>query len=457
MARPRSSVTELAALFNSAKQPVYVLDDRLTIVFCNKACLEWVGQSESELLGRRCAWHSSPDVPPADAVAAALCPPPAVLRGNAITASVAVAGQERPARFVPLGGAGDVGGILAIIDTALPLPDDPELALAEEPGPAELHREIRRFRQRSALRYRLDRLLGHSPAARRARAQAELAIGSRASVLLVGPPGSGRQHLAHAIHYGGDPGATGSLVPLACAALGSDLIESTVRAWTAKCAREGKKGRHTLLLNEVDQLPQQSQRPLAEMLAAPSFPLRLIATAQQSPLDMAGPDPFRPELAALLSTVLIELPPLAARRQDLPLLAQVFLEDANARGKKQLLGFTPEALDCLDEYPWPGNLDELLQMVHEAHQRAEGSLVTVADLPQRIHLAAEAAAHPRRKEETIVLDEFLSRVESELIRRALARSKGNKAKAARLLGMTRPRLYRRMIQLGLEEGGKGGR
>ena len=455
MARPRSSVTELAALFNSAKQPVYVLDERLTIVFCNSACLQWLGQSESELLGRRCAWHSSPDVPPADAVAAALCPPPAVLYGDALTANVALAGEEYSARFVPLGGGEELGGILAIIDIALALPETPELAIAEEPSPSELHRQLRRFRQRSALRYRLDRLLGESPAARRARAQAELAAGSRASVLLVGPPGSGRQYVARAIHYGGDPGATGALVPLACAALGPELIESTVRAAAAKLARDEKRGRHTLLLNDVEELPAESQRALAELLAPAAFPLRLIATAKRSPWEIAEPEAYLPELAGLLSTLVIELPPLAARRQDLPLLAQAFLEDVNAQGEKQLLGFTPEALDCLDEYPWPGNLDELAQMVGEAHQRAAGALVTVADLPQCIHLAAEAAAHPRRREETIVLDEFLGRVETERIRRALVRAKGNKTRAAQLLGVNRPRLYRLLVQLGLEKDDRG--
>ena len=86
----------------------------------------------------------------------------------------------------------------------------------------------------------------------------------------------------------------------------------------------------------------------------------------------------------------------------------------------------------------------------EAHQRAAGPEIDVADLPERLHWAAQAAAQPRRAEETIVLDEYLGRVERELIRRALARAKGNKARAARLLGMTRPRLYRRMVQLGLE-------
>ena len=90
-------------------------------------------------------------------------------------------------------------------------------------------------------------------------------------------------------------------------------------------------------------------------------------------------------------------------------------------------------------------------MVAEAHRRAAGPTVDVKDLPEQIHLAADAAARPPRQESTIVLDEFLGRVERELIRRALARAKGNKAKAARLLGMTRPRLYRRLIQLELEE------
>ena len=179
--------------------------------------------------------------------------------------------------------------------------------------------------------------------------------------------------------------------------------------------------------------------------------MRLIATAEQSLLELARRGRCREDLAALLSTIAIELPPLAQRREDLPLLAQLFLEEANARGGKQLGGFSPEALDRLDGYSWPGNLDELAQTVAESHARAEGPLVQAEDLPERLRWAAETILRPRRKDETIVLDEFLGRIERELIRRALARAKGNKAKAARLLGLTRPRLYRRMVLLGLEE------
>jgi len=89
--------------------------------------------------------------------------------------------------------------------------------------------------------------------------------------------------------------------------------------------------------------------------------------------------------------------------------------------------------------------------VAAAHQLAELPHITPGDLPAKLHVALEAAARPRKREETIVLEDFLARIEEELIRRAMAKAKGNKTKAARLLGMTRPRLYRRLVQLGLEK------
>ncbi|HPP52029.1 MAG TPA: helix-turn-helix domain-containing protein, partial [Thermoguttaceae bacterium] len=128
----------------------------------------------------------------------------------------------------------------------------------------------------------------------------------------------------------------------------------------------------------------------------------------------------------------IELPPLAQRREDIPLLAQAFVEQLNAQGRKQIRGFSSEALDRMAAYDWPGNLDELAQVVAEAYTKSEGPLISPADLPKMIHLAWEAAAYPRPIEETIVLDQFLKKIEQELLRRALRQAKGNKAKAARL-------------------------
>jgi DNA-binding NtrC family response regulator len=182
-----------------------------------------------------------------------------------------------------------------------------------------------------------------------------------------------------------------------------------------------------------------------------SSPLRIIATSI-APLDeLAAQNRFRPDLACALSTVAIQLPPLSHRREDIPLLAQAFLEEQNAHGAKQLRGFSPEALDQLAAYPWPGNIDELAAAVREAHSKAEGHQVVPADLPQRIFLAVAARRLPRREPQPIDLESFLWQIERELIERALRLAKGNKTKAARMLKLTRPRLYRRMVQLGFED------
>jgi DNA-binding NtrC family response regulator len=233
--------------------------------------------------------------------------------------------------------------------------------------------------------------------------------------------------------------------------LDADLLRSALAALVARRASSENGSRGSVLLGDVDQASPEAQADLARLLHARLFPLRLLATSRRPLSEMAGEGAYREDLAAILSTLVIVLPPLAKRRGDLPLLVQLFLEEASASTGKQLAGFTAEAMDWLAAYTWPGNLDELIQVVRESHQRAEGTEIGADDLPQQIRLALRASARPRRPEETIELDEFLRRVERELVGRAMARAKGNKTKAARLLGMTRPRLYRRLVQLGLEE------
>ncbi len=455
MAPQRVTASELGKLLNAADQPIYVLDDEFVIVFLNRACRAWLGSSAHGLLGARCRYHSDPGTTGSEAAAAGLCPPPNVLLGRELTATVWASGEggstkRRTARFLPLGiDSEDTVGTVVVLG-----PDDLDEADIPREGeevPDELHDHIRQFRERAAGRYGADRLVGKSAAIQRARKQVELAALSDASVLIIGPPGSGRTHVANAIHYGGNRRLSGMLVPLACSLLGAELIRSTVMAISSGGVPGDQPDGGSLLLNEADRIPPQVQAELADIIAAKSFPLRLIATAETSLGELAGQGSYSGKLAGVLSTLSIELPPLAARREDIPALAQMFLEEANARSTGQLSGFTPEALDLLDAHIWPGNIDELAEVVAKSHTEAAGPLVEVGDLPQQIHLAAEAAAHPPRTEEKIVLDEFLARVESELIARAMKAARGNKAKAARLLGMTRPRLYRRLLQLGLED------
>ncbi len=456
MARTRIGIGDLARLLDAAPGPVYVLDDEQRLVFCNQACLDWTGRAAEQLHLARCRYYS-PEPASDEAVAAGLCPPPPALSGREMTGTVGCVTPDgrlrrRRARFLPLGNAQSPGGVIVLVDLGDLSEAEVEAAGAGDPEAMQLHERLRTLHHAMAARFRLDRLVGSSAAMRRVRAQVELAAASRASVLIVGPPGSGRQHVASTIHYGRGPDVAGSLVPLACSVLSADLVRSTLAALAAR-ALPPQAAPGTLLLNEADQLPLEVQADVFQALASRSFPLRLISTSRQRLADLVLRGEYREDLAGLLSTLVIELPPLCQRRADLPALAQWFVEQANAQGDKQVLGFSPEAMDLLDAYAWPGNVDELIQVVHEAHQRCEGPEIGPADLSPKIHLAAGDAAHPRKSDEPIVLDEFLAKVERELLSRALARAKGNKSKAAKLLGMTRPRLYRRLVQSGLIEPG----
>jgi DNA-binding NtrC family response regulator len=136
---------------------------------------------------------------------------------------------------------------------------------------------------------------------------------------------------------------------------------------------------------------------------------------------------------------------------DVPLLAQHFVEELNAEGGRQLSGFSPAALDLLASHPWPGDVQELAHAVREAGQQTGGPRILPVDLSDRVHLALHAAAHPPREPETIELDAFLAAIEKELLQRALAQARGNKSRAAQLLGVNRARLLRRLVQLGLAE------
>jgi DNA-binding NtrC family response regulator len=234
------------------------------------------------------------------------------------------------------------------------------------------------------------------------------------------------------------------LAPLACQLLDAELLATTINSFLASCSEAELPQPPALLLLEADQLPAAAQPILADLLAERQPRLRTLATARVPLLTLAADEQFHRGLAYALSTLVIEVPPLAERVEDIPLLAQLFLEERNADADNQLAGFTEDAREQLLAYPWPGNVDELAELVREACAAAPGPLVAASDLPERIRLTADAAAHPPRPDERIVLDEFLAEIEQELLQRALRQAKGNKAQAARLLGVSRPRLLRRL-------------
>jgi transcriptional regulator of acetoin/glycerol metabolism len=451
MARTRAHIAGLSRLLASASQPVYALDAERTLVFANAACEAWLGQAVDLLLGRRCDYQAGYRHDGIADPVHALCPPPEALQGRVSTIEVAArdaAGvwQTRTADCLPLGdeATGNVG-VLVIVQPADSAAAPPT---AGPPPLAELHQRLRNVLRASFECLGLPQLVGASPAIERVRQQVQLAGEVDTRVLVIGPPGSGRETIARAIHYRRT--APSPLAPLACNLLDAELLESTITAFVASCAELQVERPAALLLLEVDQLPPEAQHALAGILSIGELQLRTLATARQSLVELSAQDRFRPDLAFALSTLTVQLPPLLQRIEDLPLLAQFFLERFNAAGGKQFSGFAADALDLLLAYPWPGNGDELAEMVLQACEQAAGPVIQPEELPEKLRVTAAAAAHPPSSDDTIVLPEFLAEIERELLQRALRKAKGNSAKAARLVGLSRPRFLRRLQYFGIE-------
>jgi len=457
MARTRSNINALSRLLGECPVPVYALDQHRRIVYCNAACVTWLGIEPQQLIGRTCDYHS--DLPQRAERPAPdyLCPPPESFSGQAQDGEVAWPGDDgtirrRRARFVPLGKPDDDAtcGVMVFLDVS----DAPSPGPPHRSGPAtsDLHAMLRQVLNEMGMRFGLDQIIGEHPALVRARDLIRLAATTDSRVLVVGPPGSGRESIARAIHFGGGQREAAPLAPLACNLLDAELLEETITSFIASCAELQVERPATLLLLEVDQLSADAQRVLAGVLTIRELNLRTVATARRRLVDLAREDRFREDLAFSLSTLEITMPALLHRRQDIPLLAQFFLERENMSGGKQLSGFAEDALERLLVYAWPGNVDELAEIVTAACKAAAGPLVTAADLPPRIDLATQATSRPPAPRESIQLDDFLAEVEQELLRRALRRARGNKAKAARLLGVTRARVIRRLEHFGLDDG-----
>lgn len=446
-ANSNPSTRRLARLLSAVDRPLYLVAPSGRIEFANRALANWLGMRSADLVGRQGLYRSAAQGAPADSVADALCPPPEVFAGESVENLIHLPGVTSHgtarARFLPLPlPDNDLHLVLVVLDL------DPQSHPAAAPPSeaAQLHARLQALRQEKG--QHIGRLLGASPRGRRVRAQIELAMQSGASLLIVAPPGGQAHLIAREIHAARVPSTT--LLPLDSPRLDAESIGELLQPYSSPRER-GPDHRVTLLCLDADQLDPAAQLELESRLRAASAEIRIISTAQRSLESLAGAGEFRLELACRLSTTTITVLPLAERKEELPLVAQALLEELNATAEKQLGGFTPEALDRLAEHGWPGDVDELTELVREAWQKAKGPLVGSGDLPPRFLTQLHSAGSPPRRLPSLDLDAFLGEIETELLQRALTLAKGNKTKAAKMLGMTRPRLYRRLVQRGLEQ------
>jgi DNA-binding NtrC family response regulator len=463
-------------LLDQSTRPVYVTDAGRRIVYCNTALATWMSLEVERIVGRTVEYHSEPagasgPTANADAPLTELCPPPQAFFGETCSGTISCMAADgrlvhRRAEFKPLALAKPADDGRAPTDTAVLIlladsdltPQELSSQLTEvsvDPPADELHRTIRQFRRAQAAAYTIESLLGTSAAICKVRAQVAAAAASSAHVLICSPPGSGRGHVARAIHYHATPGTLSKLVPFDCRALNDETLRWALEGGLRGPADPGRRC-PTLLLENLEYLAPSYQSLILSTLRQKVVPVRVLATLEVGPssrgeydLSEEVPAALQTELLDVLSTLVIRLPRLVERMEDLPILAQYFLESCNRGSDKQIGSIRPEALDLLALHSWPRELDELREVVSAAHRAGHSHEIAVGDLPPVIHHAAQAASRGKRRPERVVLDELLASIEKEVVVRALARVDGNKSAAAELLGITRPRLYRRMIQLGL--------
>ena len=309
-------------------------------------------------------------------------------------------------------------------------------------------------------------LLGRSEAMRELVEMVETVAPTEATVLVSGESGTGKELVARAIQAASTR-RDKPFVTINCAALAENLLESELfghekGAFTgADRRREGRFVQAhggTLFLDEIGEMPLSLQAKLLRVLQQGEVQrvgcdetikvdVRVIAATNRVLADEVAAGRFREDLFYRLNVIGLEVPPLRARREDIPLLASTFLERHAAANRKTIKGFTPQAMDAMLRYGWPGNVRELENAVERAVILSGGEYVAERALP----LAVQNAPVPDADGEELALGSMsLEDVERKAIEATLRETEDNKSEAARRLGITRATLHSKLKKYGLD-------
>jgi DNA-binding NtrC family response regulator len=330
----------------------------------------------------------------------------------------------------------------------------------------QLQEQNRQLQAQLETRYSFAKMIGKSKEMRDVFELIQLVADSDANVLVQGESGTGKEMVAAAIHYNsrrrGRP-----YIRVACASLPETLLESELFGYE-RGAFTGATERHlgrfeaahrgTLFLDEIGELPPSFQVKLLRVLQerqierlgshkSVDVDVRLVS-ATLRPLDrMLAEGRLREDLYFRVNTVVIQIPPLRDRREDIPLLAAAFLSDLAQEQGKPGASFDDAVLELFDAYAWPGNVRELRNVVERALLLSRDGRIAVDALPPALRVRGNG--RKGAGDEVVTLHVAIERAEVEAIRAALAATSGRRAEAAELLGVSRKTLWERCKHLGL--------
>ena len=449
----------LQTVLDIAYDGLVVADEQGTVIMVNQAMADFLGKEKEEILGRPCA-EVLDDSRLYD-----------VLRG----------GPPEHGQVQTIKGK-------RLVVSRLPIVREGRVVGAVEKILFRNLEELRRLARRLDLlegkvayyqgeldrvggaRWTLDDIVSQSPSMARVKAEAERVAQGSATVLILGESGTGKELLAHAIHNL-SLRRQGPFVKVNCAAVPEDLLESEFFGYAegafTGARKGGKPGKFelatggTIFLDEVGDMSPALQAKILHVLqdreivrVGGTRPLpvdvRVIAASNRDLKAMVGQGRFREDLYYRLNVVCLYIPPLRERPEDILPLARHFLAKYGRLAGSGPRDISPAAARAMQEYPWPGNVRELENAVERAINMETGPVLEVAHLPEAVfsrtapdgRAATTAPAEP-------VIRRLMQEAEYQAIAKALERTGGNKAAAARLLGLSRSRLYEKMKRCGL--------
>ncbi len=468
-----TKIRSLSRLLDASPGCLWVIGPTGRLVYLSAGVSLWLGIDVDSLLERRSVAGSPISDDPLDFVAASLSPPPGFdSRG---TASLRI--QPPPidgrkietldVRFIRLGDSSDPaskksaakdssssGSLIVAIGGKF---DDAENNL-EIQDAVGLRKRLDDWRKRH-IGIATIATAGVSAAARRMRSRINIATSSRMHVGFFGPQGCGALSIAMRVHHLTAPDE--SLVKVDGPLMDAELLDATLMPAINQLA-ESSSSTATVLITDLDDTPIEAQQRLSELIATFRPRLRLLAICLDAPkllreplqdasnneselsLEEATTIGLHPKLVDVLSGMNVAIEPISQRVDDIPVLATAALDARHAAGEGTAERFSRAALDALVIYPWPGNFDELQNVIRHAIQSCPGESIGVEHLPLAVRSYRPGENPVSEKLANVSLDEAVRRYENKIIRDVLESAGGNRAEAARRLGISRARLLRKL-------------
>ncbi|MBG9564612.1 sigma-54 interaction domain-containing protein [Brevibacillus agri] len=424
----------IQAILDASHDGIIAVDHDYTII--------WVNQNATEILGL----------------------PPNVV-GEKITRYIPNSDMLR----ILATGKKEIGDIATVLNRQIIINRLPIVVEGEVVGAVSTFKEITdiqkmelRIRKQSMesgleAKFRLEDIVGQSKAMREAKEWAETFAKTDATVLIQGETGTGKELFAQGIHLSSQR-ATGPFIAVNCAALPGNLLESELFGYEEGAFTGARKGGKpglfelahggTLFLDEIGEMSITIQALLLRVLQEKKVrrisgerivpvDVRIIAATNRNLEQLMAEKLFRSDLYYRLNVLTLELPPLRERTEDIPLLMEAIMEEIAQRGDRRLQGVDESVYRFLAQYDWPGNVRELRNVVERMVLLCKSDRLGLEDTLFLAKKLAQRNAFRQQEQD-----------EAEVIRKVLEMTKGNKGEAAKLLGMDRTTLWRKMKKYG---------